>query len=60
MAVHLARTTLARGAPPPRGTLADLIALGAQHGMAEQRVMEGLHFWREMDALRWSEDGARF
>eukprot|EP00969_Alexandrium_andersonii_P358299 15450694-Alexandrium_andersonii.AAC.1 len=36
MAAHLARTTLARGAPPPRGTLADLVALGAYHGMDER------------------------
>eukprot|EP00969_Alexandrium_andersonii_P076614 3377887-Alexandrium_andersonii.AAC.1 len=60
MAAHLARTTLARDAPPPCGTLADLIALGAHHGMEERRVMEGLQIWREMEALRWSDDGARF
>eukprot|EP00969_Alexandrium_andersonii_P127335 5628434-Alexandrium_andersonii.AAC.1 len=34
-AVHLARTSLDPGAPPPRWNLADLIDLGARHGMPE-------------------------
>eukprot|EP00969_Alexandrium_andersonii_P036396 1595273-Alexandrium_andersonii.AAC.1 len=38
MAVHLARASLDPGAPPPRGSLADLIDLGARHGMPERRV----------------------
>eukprot|EP00969_Alexandrium_andersonii_P259534 11476182-Alexandrium_andersonii.AAC.1 len=60
MAVHLARTTLEGGAPPPRGTLADMSALGARHGLDEQGVRYGLRIWAEMQALRWSPDGTRF
>eukprot|EP00969_Alexandrium_andersonii_P246746 10904487-Alexandrium_andersonii.AAC.1 len=36
-AVHLARTSLDPGAPPPRGNLADLIDLGARHGVPERQ-----------------------
>eukprot|EP00969_Alexandrium_andersonii_P045599 2001555-Alexandrium_andersonii.AAC.1 len=45
---------------PPRGALADILALGARLGLDEQRVRYGLRVWREMEALRWSEDGTRF
>eukprot|EP00969_Alexandrium_andersonii_P184587 8155025-Alexandrium_andersonii.AAC.1 len=57
MAVHLARTTLEDGAPPLRGTLADMLAPGARHGLGEQEVRSGLQVWAEMQALRWSPDG---
>eukprot|EP00969_Alexandrium_andersonii_P218952 9670299-Alexandrium_andersonii.AAC.1 len=58
LSAQLARTSLVPGDRPPQGTLVDLIQLAAGYGMPEERVMLGLQFWQELEALQWSEDGS--